>query len=106
MSVQEGWGMVLAEAMACGLPVICSANTAAEDIVSEGVEGYIVPIRDVEALKSRIKWCYEHREERAAMGQAARQRVSQGFSWDNYGEKIHEAYSRALRARGRIRGEG
>jgi len=51
ISLQEWLPMVIPQAMACGLPVICTANTGGEDIVRDGVDGFIIPIRDVEALK-------------------------------------------------------
>ena len=75
--------MVLLEAMACGIPVITTPNTAGPDIITDGVEGFIIPIRDVEALKVRIEWCYEHPQELAEMGLAARKRAEE-LTWKNY----------------------
>jgi glycosyltransferase involved in cell wall biosynthesis len=91
-SLQDGFGMVLLEAMACGLPAICTTNTAGEDVIREGVDGFVVPIRDVQALKERIQWAYDHRSQCLDMGRAARERVSSGFSWDDYGDRILSAY--------------
>jgi len=82
--------------MACGLPVICTTNTGGEDIVREAVDGFIIPICDVEALKARILWCYENPERCREMGRAARERVARGFTWADYGEKIHRAYAERL----------
>ena len=62
-SIEEGLAMVQAEALACGLPVICSTNTGGEDIIRDGVEGFVIPIRDVEALKEKILYLYENEEE-------------------------------------------
>jgi glycosyltransferase involved in cell wall biosynthesis len=98
-SIEEGLAYVQPQAMACGLPVICTTNTGGEDIVREGVDGFIIPIRDVEALKARILWCYENPERRREMGESARERVAQGFTWADYGEKIHRAYAERLVAR-------
>ena len=88
--------MVLLQAMACGLPVIATTNTGALDVVREGVDGFIVPIRSVEAIKEKILWCYEHREEAREMGLAGHQRVSVGFSWDDYGNRLFAAYQQVL----------
>ncbi|MBW4432163.1 MAG: glycosyltransferase family 4 protein [Pelatocladus maniniholoensis HA4357-MV3] len=86
-SLLEGFGLVLLEAMACGIPVITTANTAALDIITDGVEGFIVPIRDVEALKEKLEWCYCHPQELVEMGQAARRKAEQ-LTWGKYRQKL------------------
>jgi glycosyltransferase involved in cell wall biosynthesis len=96
-SIEDGFGMVITEAMACGLPILATENTGAPDIVREGIDGFIVPIRDVEALKEKILWLYENREAREAMGASALERVRSGYSWDDYGTRIAEAYANAVR---------
>lgn len=97
-SLEDGWGHVVTEALACGLPVICTTNTGAADMIREGIDGFIVPIRDVEGLKSKITYLYEHEEERRAMGEAALQRI-QEFTWDKYGERICSEYERIVLAK-------
>ncbi len=59
-SIEEGLAMVQPQAMACGLPVIHTTNTGGEDIVRDGVDGFCVPIRDLEALKAKILYFYEN----------------------------------------------
>jgi len=93
-SIQDGFGMVILQAMACQLPAICTTNTAGKDVIREGVEGFVVPIRDVEALKEKILWAYDHRAQCLEMGRAARERVCSGFTWDDYGDRIYSAYCR------------
>ena len=61
-SIEDGFGMVLVQAMACGLPVITTTNTGAADAVREGRDGFIIPIRDVAALKEKILYFYENPE--------------------------------------------
>ncbi|MEA1926828.1 MAG: glycosyltransferase family 4 protein [Candidatus Auribacterota bacterium] len=95
-SIHEGLAAVQAEAMACGLPLICSTNTGGEDLIRDGVEGSVLPIRDVEALKEKILYLYEHEEERKAMGRAARERT-RIFTWDRYGEKLIKFYHKILK---------
>lgn len=94
-SIEEGLAMVQAEAMACGLPVICSTNTGGEDIIRDSVDGFVVPVRDVEALKEKILYLYEHEEERKEMGRNALERAKE-FTWDRYGESVVEAYKKIL----------
>jgi glycosyltransferase involved in cell wall biosynthesis len=98
-SVQDGFGMVLLQAMACGLPALCTTNTAGEDIIREGIDGFVVPIRDVEALQEKIQWAYDHRSQCLEMGRAARGRVSSGLSWDDYGYHILSAYRKLVEAK-------
>ncbi|MCB0162679.1 MAG: glycosyltransferase family 4 protein [Anaerolineae bacterium] len=96
-SIQDGFAMVVAEAMASGLPVIISENVGAKQIVRDGVDGFIVPIRDVEALKEKILFLYENEPARQQMGQAARRQVLQ-FTWDRYGREVLAYYRSVLTA--------
>lgn len=91
-SIQDGFGMVMAQAMACGCPVIASRNTGGEDLFSDGREGYIVPIRDVDALADRLQQLADHPEERAAMGRRALARVQSAGGWHDYGNKAMAIY--------------
>jgi glycosyltransferase involved in cell wall biosynthesis len=94
MSIEDGFGMVIIQAMACGLPVICTTNTGGEDIVRDGIDGFIIPIRDVETLKEKLLYFYKNLDISRAMGQSAKERVSKGFTWDDYGERMVKAYER------------
>ncbi len=95
-SVEDGFGMVQAQAMACGLPAICTNHTGAADLVREGQNGFVVPIRDVDALKEKILYFYENPEARREMGEAARRSVQAGFSWSDYGKTMIAAYEKIL----------
>jgi glycosyltransferase involved in cell wall biosynthesis len=89
-SLEEGFAMVQFQAMACGLPLICTTNTGGEDLITkDGEEGYVVPIRDVEALKEKILYLYENQDIAKEMGQKAKQKVENGFTWDNYGDRYY-----------------
>jgi starch synthase len=84
-SLFEGMGLVVLEAMACGLPVITSANAAS--VVRDGVDGFIVPIRDIAALKQKILLLYQNREVREQMGYQARARA-ESYTWAAYHERL------------------
>jgi starch synthase len=86
-SLVEGFGLVLTEAMACGIPVITTPNTAGPNLITDGVEGFIVPIRDVDALQEKLEWCYENPDELADMGKAARHRA-EALSWNHYRQQL------------------
>ena len=95
-SIEEGLALVQAQAMACGLPVIATTNTGAEDLFSDGVEGFIVPIRSPEAIREKIVYLYEHPVEREQMAEAARRRALSWGGWDRYGEKAAATYRERL----------
>ena len=84
-SLVEGFGMVTLEAMASGIPVIVTEN--AQMIVRDGVDGYVIPIRDVAALQECIHRLYEDVSLRQLMGNAARQRAEE-FTWERYQSKL------------------
>ena len=96
MSIEEGLAMVQAQAMACGLPVICTTNTGGEDLVREGRDGFVIPIRNVEALKDKLIYLYKNPEICQQMGESAKERVSNDFTWDDYGDRIEAAYRNIL----------
>lgn len=96
-SIEEGLGMVQLQAMACGLPVIATVNTGAEDILRNGVDGFIIPIRNREILQEKLGYLYAHPEVQRAMGAAAETRVKDAFTWDDYGKKIIRAYKEIIK---------
>ena len=95
-SITDGFGLVMAQAMACGLPVIATTNTGAEDLFTDGVEGFIVPIRSPEAIREKVLYLYEHPEVRDAMAQAALRRVQTIGGWQEYGERMVQNYQLLL----------
>jgi glycosyltransferase involved in cell wall biosynthesis len=97
-SIEDGFGMVLVQAMACGLPVIATTNTGGPDLIREGREGFIIPIRDVAVLKEKILYLYENPQEVRRLGEAAQRRVGSGsgFTWEDYGREIMAHYQRIL----------
>ena len=74
-SVQEGLAMVTGEAMASGLPVICSTHTGADELITDRKEGFLVPARSSDALEEKIRWCFKHQEEASLMGLAGQRRI-------------------------------
>jgi glycosyltransferase involved in cell wall biosynthesis len=66
-TIHDGFGLVLTQAKAAGLPILATTNSAAPDLISENRDGWIVPIRDPRALAERLRWCEGHRAELASM---------------------------------------
>ncbi len=87
-SIYDAFGMVALDAMAAGLPVIVSEHTAAgSDVVRDGIDGYVVAIRNVEALKERILQLARDRKQAQEMGRMARERVKE-FSLEVYQKRL------------------
>jgi glycosyltransferase involved in cell wall biosynthesis len=86
-SVEEGLALVQAQALACGCPIICSTNTGGEDLFSDGVEGFIVPIRDSVALTRRMQELVDEPVRLRAMRRAALARVRSIGGWSVYGDR-------------------
>ncbi len=88
-SLQDGFGMVVYEAAACGLPVIVTENVGAA--IRDGQDGFVVPIRDPDALADRLLRLYEDEPLRRAMGKSARAYVQQ-FTWEAYHHELKAHY--------------
>jgi len=80
-SVTEGYGLEVPEAMSYGRPVITTEGTGAKDCITEGVDGFVVPIRDPRAIADRIDFLKNNPAKIAAMGQQAR-RKAKNYTWD------------------------
>ena len=93
----ESFGIVLAEAMAVGLPVVCSDIGGYRDLVRDGSEGLLVPPRDPEALAEALAGLLDNPARRAAMGQAAAVNARR-YAWEVVAGEVAEVYRAALAA--------
>ncbi|MFP4056672.1 MAG: glycosyltransferase family 4 protein [Candidatus Brocadiia bacterium] len=97
-SIEDGYPLVVLEAMASGRPVIVSENTGSKDAVREGRDGFVVPIRSPDAIAAKLQWLRDHPRERAEMGRQAREQAER-FPWARFGRELVAAYERALSGR-------
>jgi glycosyltransferase involved in cell wall biosynthesis len=92
-SVAEGFGHVLLESMACGLPVLSTTATAAPDLVTNGEDGFVVDPGSAAQLAERIDWALSNRRQLRGMKAAARGRAEQ-FTWQRFRRGVRDFVSR------------
>ena len=95
-SRREGFGVVCAEAMAHGRPVVAGDVGGLRDLVAHEETGLLVPPGDVEALRAALRRLLEDEELRGRYGQAARERIAEHFTWKRFADATLAAYEDAL----------
>jgi glycosyltransferase involved in cell wall biosynthesis len=86
-SLVESFAHVILEAMAVGLPVITTTNTAGPDLLEDGRTGFVGGIRDVDFLVDKIRWFLAHRDAIPVMGRAC-QAEAQRRTWPRFRTEI------------------
>lgn len=92
----ESFGLAALEGMACGVPAVCSRVGGVPEVITDGVEGYLVPARDVETMAARALDILTNPERREQMGKAARQRALTQFCSDKIIPLYEKLYERVL----------
>jgi glycosyltransferase involved in cell wall biosynthesis len=82
-SLFEGFGLAITEALSQGTPVITTPNGAGPDLIDDGADGFIVPIRSAEAIAEKLEVLARDRERLRAMKISAREKA-QKYPWENY----------------------
>jgi len=79
-SCHESFGKVLIEAMACGLPVVATATTGSQEIITDGEDGFLVPIGDSPALARKILYLLNNPAKAKKMGETGKKMVRKRFN--------------------------
>lgn len=95
---QEGIPVALMEAMAMGLPVISTYHTGIPELIEDGVSGFLVSERDVEALAGKIDQLMNCSEQWTKIAAAARYRVEQLHNIDRLNDQLLEIYQQILKS--------
>lgn len=95
-SHSEGISNAVLEAMACGLPVVCTDAGGMREAVRDGIDGFVVPVRDVEAMAEALVRLARDPELRRRMGAAARQRVLEEFTLEKQTREWRALYEGLL----------
>jgi len=96
-SDEEGFGMVLLEAMACGVPVVATRCGGPDGIITDGTDGYLVPRDDIEAMSARLLCLLQEPTRNATMGEAARQTIERRYDEHVAGAVFLDMWQRLLR---------
>ncbi len=95
-SNEEGFGLVLAEAMSSGVPVISTRCGGPESVVADGRTGYLTPVGDYRAMAERLNELLRDSAKRELMGHEARRIAERQFSIEVTGQAYIEVYDRLL----------
>ncbi len=87
-SKHESFGKVLIEAMAAGLPIVATATTGSQEIVKDGINGFLVPIGDSKALAKKVLYLLNNPEKAKEMGENGRRMVKDRFNQEKIIEEI------------------
>jgi glycosyltransferase involved in cell wall biosynthesis len=87
-SVSDGFGMVVLQAMACGIPVVVSSHVGAKDVIKSGVNGFVFNSRDANEFMRIIEFLYKNPVDRYRIGLSGMEITSSKNGWDCYGNNL------------------
>ena len=96
-SIAEGFGLVILEAMACGVPVLCTTSTGGADFIHHRQNGLLIEPGSAEAIRQELDWALTRRDALFQIGQAARVEAEK-HTWAEYRHKFFAAYVASTQA--------
>ena len=90
-SLGDSYSLAAMEAAACGLPLIVTENTGMSDLITEGEEGFVIPIQSAEAIKDKVMWFVNNKASISLMGEKAR-RMAERNTWKEYNASVKKAF--------------
>ena len=93
----ESFGMVLIEAMACQTPVVGTNIGGIPEVITEGIDGFIVPMKDSNALALAIAKVLADKELATCMGHSGEAKVRENFTWDTRVDLTKEMFDSCLK---------
>jgi len=95
----EGFPLTIAEAFACGVPVIASHLGAMAEIIEDGKTGLLFKPGDIEEIGAKVDWAWNHPQEMAEMGRAARREYEEKYTSERNYRLLMEIYQKAIENR-------
>ncbi len=96
-SIAEGFGLVILEAMACGVPALCTTSTGGADFIKHRQNGLLIESGSAEAIHRELDWALTHRDELFQIGQVARIEAEK-HTWAAYRRNFFAAYLASIQA--------
>jgi glycosyltransferase involved in cell wall biosynthesis len=100
-SLFEGTPLTLVEAMAAGLPVVTTATCGMRDVVRDGENGLLVPLRSPSSIVAAVERLFGDESLRARLGTAARAEAAERYTWERVAAPVLEVYERLCAERAR-----
>lgn len=97
----EGFPVTIAEAFACGVPVVASRLGAMQEIIADGATGLHFEAGNIQDLGQKVQWAWEHPVEMQEMGRRARREFEQKYTAEQNILMLEEAYEFAMASRGK-----
>lgn len=94
-SLGEGFSLSILEALGCGLPVICTTNSGADDAIKNGYNGFIIPIGSIEEIVDKIQWFLDNKNDIKKMSNNALKSV-ENYTWERYEININNILKHIL----------
>lgn len=94
-TLSDGFGMVVTEALACGLPVITTDQAGARDLVKHEHNGLIIPAHEPKAITDALLWCLDNRQKLSDMRRAALETASK-WQWEDYRQMLFDVVETGL----------
>lgn len=88
----EGYGRVVVESLLSGVPVVSTVSTGPEDLIVDGINGFLVPLGDVTGLSNKIVTLLQDKQKAQSMGQAGRERMMTIFSNTSLAQRLIECW--------------
>jgi glycosyltransferase involved in cell wall biosynthesis len=92
----EGFGIVPAEALACGRPVVTTNTSALPEVVDHGENGFLAPLNDIRQYANYVRQLGEDAALRRRFGEHGREKVVRCFGYDMLGSEFVALYRRLL----------
>lgn len=94
-SLGEGLSLATLEAAACGLPLIVTDNSGVNDLITEGKEGFVIPIQSTVSLMNKMKWFIDNPQQIQPMGISAR-KMALNYTWDAYYQRMDKIFNNIM----------